>query len=361
MTNDVSEAIDDVIEFSRRPVPAGQQVAGPEAFRAPEMRQFFGLIDGLPGPDLDQALSRLAGAAVACPPFSAARLAVACGSLVESGGDARRSVGPLLDCLPRFLTAAERIVQGLGRAQSSEPGITAADALDLAFAADPQSAECWRGMTFLAQGLVTHLTRAGATWSRLKADAELAGRLQGLAGYLAGATWLARLLAMRDGSLTVLHPDEGRGYVVEYRNVTNNFHLFTLLQDALIGPPAEGKLPGPRPDPAVVAMARGEADPGGVGDHAAWDYCTWPAAADAAADPAVWVWGEQSPADIPPFEGTQVLVLRPRSVASRGWDANFFGPTIAQAPASARVVRGMEGEEVESWLARLRAGTDGKD
>src|SRR3954463_14911719 len=65
MRDDVSEAIDDVIEFSRRPVPAGQQVAGPEAFRAPEMRQFFGLIDGMSGPDLDEALSRLAGAGAA--------------------------------------------------------------------------------------------------------------------------------------------------------------------------------------------------------------------------------------------------------------------------------------------------------
>ncbi len=71
---------------------------------------------------------------------------------------------------------------------------------------------------------------------------------------------IRKLLQILDNEeLIVLHPALRRGYRVRISGIGDNFQLHTLLADALIGDPAQGWLPGERPDPVVVAAARAKA------------------------------------------------------------------------------------------------------
>jgi hypothetical protein len=137
------------------------------------------------------------------------------------------------------------------------------------------------------------------------------------------------LIVLDDVDILVLHPALRCGYFVRVAGICHNFQLHTLLADALIGDPAAGLLPGPRPDPTIVAMAKDQPfDSDAPAGQASFHLQTWDAIQpDGTHDtnPTAHVlWHEGTPADIPDVDGQRIVLLSavklPRSWrAPRDW------------------------------------------
>jgi hypothetical protein len=173
-----------------------------------------------------------------------------------------------------------------------------------------------------------------------------------------GFLW-ALLQVLDDEELLVLDPALRRGYIVMISGIGDNFQLHTLLADALIGDPRHGWLPGRRPDPRVIAVARDaplqEDEDSTMVAEGSFNMVNW---TGLACDGTVltgtgahthWIWGEGVPADILPFAGTRVILLAPPAYA-RSWNATRRFPLM---PAELTVRRQLSLEEAETWLHRF--------
>jgi len=171
--------------------------------------------------------------------------------------------------------------------------------------------------------------------------------LRSLAPHHPDVKFLKRLFDFFDGEeLIVLHPHQKKGYRVRTLAIASNFHLFTLLQDALVGDPAAGLLAGPRASRMVLATARGEIPHDRlVSDSAVFHYTTCTGAAVA---------GEETPHAIPCFEEDRVILLGPPVHASRSWESSFFTNLHDALRSKVEVVEILSAGEVELRLLRMR-------
>ncbi len=167
-------------------------------------------------------------------------------------------------------------------------------------------------------------------------------------------------------SIIVLHPESGRGYRIVISGIGKNFELHTLLADAVCGDPAEGKIPGERPDPRVVAAAQdvpfllpGEDDtsfPTALSYLNLWNLTgirqdgTLPAEQREILERTDhFIWNEGIPADIVPFEGQRIILLS--SVPfSRSWNAGRFFPGLK---GELHVAEVLSSDTVQAWCQRL--------
>ncbi len=95
--------------------------------------------------------------------------------------------------------------------------------------------ELTNGLDWMGQGLVAHLSRDEPARQVLASRSEAVAELDRAAGHCNGATWVLELLRKRSGELVVIHVPSGRGVLAKFENISNGFHLFTLLQGALSG------------------------------------------------------------------------------------------------------------------------------
>jgi hypothetical protein len=205
---------------------------------------------------------------------------------------------------------------------------------------------------FLCQSLVTHLARLPARREALGRDAALLARLDELGPYSHGAWWVHEALLKASGSLIVLHPTGGAGLRLAFTNVSNGFHLFSLLQTAV-----GTRLPGGKlPDETIARAARGKsADP--VTDSAWWHYGN---PLSPQPDLKASIWGERPLRDIPRVEGEPVLLLWAPLLQDRSWDSGFLGPHLEAMPADASVERMLTADETRAWLQKLGIGRQRK-
>ncbi len=92
-------------------------------------------------------------------------------------------------------------------------------------------------------------------------------RLSELGGWSHGALWVREALLKTSGALILLHPPGGTGLRLWYSNVSNNFHLFSLLQTAV-----GTAIPGGRvADDTIALVARGKSADR-ISDQAWWHY-----------------------------------------------------------------------------------------
>jgi len=237
-------------------------------------------------------------------PGSVAWIAVGLGSLVERGSVSAEItgsavLGQLRAWLPELPTAVD----------DSPPVVpTPAQAMRLA------------RFQFLCQSAVTHLARLPELRESMGSDAALLERLDGLRGFSYGAWWVHEALTKASGMLVLLHPPSGTGLRLRYVNVSNCFHLFSLLQTAV-----GTRIPGGRiPDEVIASAARGQGKEA-VTDTAWWHYGT---ALSPKADVAASVWGDGLAREIPRLDGEQVVLLWPPLLQQRQWDSGFLGPHL---------------------------------
>jgi hypothetical protein len=265
-------------------------------------------------------------------PGAAAWIAVACGTAVEKGAPAEITGPAVFDLLrswlPQFPT--------FGDDPEVEPQLTPAQRALLPL------------FRYLCQGVVTHLARLPAQRESMGRDVSLIDRLGELQSLSHGAVWVREALLKSSGSLLFLQPTHAFGVKLRYDNVSNCFHLFSLLQTAL-----GTFVPDGRPVDSVIArVARGKISDA-VQDEAWWHYGH---AHSSKADIDAMIPGEGLVRDIPRIDDALVILAWPPILKSRGWDGAFLGPHLDAMPADARIESALSKEDIDAWFQRLKIG-----
>lgn len=278
----------------------------------------------------DESLLRDAGARLGTlEPGAIAWIAVTFGTLVERGAAADLTGPAVLDQLRAWLPAL--------------PAPAADEETPRPFT--PEQINSLARFRYLGQAAVAHLARLPAARTAMAEDAALVARLDELRRFTPGAWWVYEALLKRSGTLVVLHPASRTGLRLAFANVSNCFHLFSLLQTAV-----GTRIPGGRtPDDTIARVARGKSSET-VSDVAWWHYGS---PSSPTADLSASIWGEGLVREIPRVDGEQVLLLWPPILQSRGWDAGFLGPHLEALPADASVERMLTPAECEAWLSKI--------
>lgn len=332
----------------------------------PEAHRFFEAVRGQPAEIRDAGTNRLAAGLAAVPdPLAAALGAGLVGSLIEEGVDPAvlgEVLGPRLQA---DFAAARRFV-GLVEAETGVQRPDDVDAVTLARLGRQErvGAAAWAALR-------ASTCAAMAAWCRHRPSRVLAKAVPGLAddaaflgergGY---CYYIGELLAAADGTrVTVLSPEQQKGFEVELECVRNAAHLFALLEDTLVGDPKQGWLDGPRVDADIAAVARGEAPATADMSHAiGWHYEYWwglnPAGATRRFDLHPLVAGmigvEATVHDLPAVRGEAVLLMRPRWLGSRTCDLSFFAPLHDALRRRVIVLRRLPAGEVDALCESLR-------
>ena len=196
-----------------------------------------------------------------------------------------------------------------------------------------------------AQSLVAHYSRSEDLLTKLREDQVMVGEIERLAADCSGAQWLDQLICQASGDLVVLNVERQEGAIVRYENLSNCFHLFTLLQGAF-----SHWLPvRKQPTNTILECARGIA----LEDER--DYARWHFGQLEHSLPATesWVWGEAHPSTIKSLHGQQVLLIWPMLLESRGWDAGFFSPQLKCRVPDVKIVRTLSADEYAGWKEKL--------
>lgn len=198
----------------------------------------------------------------------------------------------------------------------------------------------------LCQGLVAHLARMPELVEKLSGDAEVLQRIGFLENYSHCFMWVHEVLSRRSGTLLIIHAESARVQKFRYKNVSNCFHLFSLLQCAI-----GKKLPGGQhPKAAIAKAAKGEAYSESA-DRAWWHF----GIPSPKPDIAQMVFGEASVDSIPTVTGPdgvseQVMVLWPTILKERSWGSGFFGPTIEASKPSVEMVEELAKDVAKQWI-----------
>jgi hypothetical protein len=176
-------------------------------------------------------------------------------------------------------------------------------------------------------------------------------------------TWFVRtVLELADDlELLVLAPEQRRGFVVRADAVRSCFHLFTLLQGALIGDSEQGWLRAEPEDPDVLALATGQVPH--VEIVAARQRFHFHDGSALCADGTLrqdlgsTIWGEASPADIPRYGDRPIVLIGPPVLGGRSWNSNFFANIHDALRSNVTVLSHLTPDELTQTLAALPTRT----
>lgn len=308
-------------------IDAAERQRGPKP--TDDLRDALNAFSEVPADKRLDALAKLANALPGLSsPAGAGFLAVWLGAGVEQGDDPEPTLGPILEA---FMKWSRTIGTASGEAGEDDP--------------EPDH-ETIVGMRFFGHALVAHLTRAPVRLAKASAREEVLNELDRVEHLSEGAAWVLQLLRQRSGRLVVLNVEKRKGVLVHYENLSNCFHLFTLLQGALAGVMPDARKASDR----VLAIARGEQH-GEATDEAWWHYGQ---ANVPKPDMIASVWGELGPDHISRVDDEQVLLLWPCILGKRSWDSGFFLPFLDAARPKVEVTKVLSEAEVKQWRSRLR-------
>ncbi|EFH80235.1 hypothetical protein [Ktedonobacter racemifer] len=324
--------------------------------------------------DIEEALQRLNPLLLQGPPLGAAVIAIGCGTLVEQGADPTlvsmnilHRTFEALQLAPAFVSACQEAARRQVDTESSidpEDIEACVEQYEQQIAQEkPAEFQGWKALPSLCTAALAVLMRAPKGREATRQQAQFMAALEACRLYHNSVECLYELLAMSESEeFIVLDPHLKRGYHVRIQGVHDNFQLHTLLADALIGDPAQGWLPGERPDPRVAAAAKdgsfpmpGEEKgnfPVAEGNFNLWNWQglqpdgTLPTGF---AQKEHWIWNEGKPTDVQPFEGTRIILLG-EPPYKRTWSAIRYFPGL---PGQIEVLAQLSPEQVNNWLSRI--------
>jgi len=202
------------------------------------------------------------------------------------------------------------------------------------------------GLDYLGQSLVAHLARSSSSCEELREDDELLDSIEEIEEFSNGGMWINELLQKVSDTLVVIHAEKKVGVRVHYKNLSNCFHLFTLLQEAIAHVMPEAK----ELSEEILHIAKtGEYINDDDSDDAWWHYGQ---AFSKEADVLASVFGELSPNSISRINGEQVMFLWSPIFEKRSWGSNFFRPYLEAMPPSVELIDVLTESEVEEWLSK---------
>lgn len=318
------------------------------------------VVEGLDTIELDEVLGALETPLRESDPYRSARVALFCGSLVEQGADPELLVDAVVDVMERCLfEALQLVVEVEARWDLDSPDDLPDEMLVQFFEQEAMWVKCWRALGFIILPAMTMLARSVSARERARERESLLQVVESMDEIHGLVDYLYQLLFMVDDKeFLVLHPGETKGFKVHVEGVRNNYHLFTLLQQALLLDPDGPLLTGVTPEPELGEIARGEAplqQP--MSDLGLWKYVNWTQMAqhtDVAAleDEAHQISGEGSPLAIRKFRDQRVILLE-TTWSQHSWDANFFAPLHDALCSKVEVLEILSPTEVEHWLQQF--------
>jgi hypothetical protein len=314
--------------------------------------------------EVNVALLRMTGLLSEADLLGAAAISIACGALVEdSGGDPLIPLQGVLTRVKEAIALAIPLAAACHRAAESareelEEGTSVVEVFGpQVMNSMVENARAWAALDFMGPAAVALLSASAEARRIARQDTELVEEARQLAPDHEWARYIADLAQVLEGEeLLVLHPGLRRGYRVRISGIADNFQLHTLLADALIGDPAEGWLPGDRPDARVVAAARDrEVDVAAADTQGSFTLMTWRGLQGDQSLSAEtmrtdnWIEHNATPADIPLFDGVRVVLLGPPPYV-RAWSS---GRRHVGMHGDLRVTRVLSKQEVDDYLQRI--------
>ena len=259
-----------------------------------------------------------------------------CGMIVEWGGDPVIALAPILDRIADQLARVPEFVRVMQEQLGVEhPNVVAEADWPTLGQEHPEHAWVigeWYALSFTGCAAMTMLCRDVESRQQARARIDLVQRAESVRSDNPYAYYLAELLGgmIDDERLLVLDVPRRLGFRVLLTAIRNNFHLFTLLQDALLAHPTAAGWTGPRVRPLVASVANGtrmlesispnEWEPDGERDTALWTFYVGSALKPDGSFTTMnentpqlpgWIWGEMKPTEIPAFDGERVALLGP--------------------------------------------------
>ena len=285
----------------------------------------------------------------------AAQVALVCGALVERGLDPAPMGPAMLQRLRSIVPLARRLHDGCMTRVSldaHDAEAQLAQALEQARASTSAEAAAWNLLESLFQPAIAMFAASPGLRDQGR---SLLADLEAISANHAGAHWIATLLkVLHEEPYVALEPATGRGIAGRMSGIADNFQLNVLLMDVF----PRGLLSAPRVSASAAQVARGEG-PQQTEEHLTghWNLYGWTALTEKKTLPdpkdhgsqAHWVWNEGTPADIPSFEGTRVILLGPPSY-ERSWSSQRL---FSRLPAELTVDRKLSRTEVDQWLDRV--------
>ena len=344
--------------------------------------------------EFNAALHRLASLFPDLPLVALGHVSLACGALVEHGGDPAIAGPLLLNELSRVCDAAADFYHRCIRLAESDaelveqwrldaidngadpdelsPAAVVEDHLnssgwdDLAsrfgpvlYQTHPASVHGYMADDCFRLGLIAHLSRSKPLRSAARAQSRFLDQIRRAdQAATSEQSFLATMLQVLDDEpLLVLHVAQRKGFEVRISGIADNFQLQTLLAGALINPTVDGMLTGVAPGTLAVAQCRDAAVGESGGEHVigAFNFWNWrgikadASLPDGLAGQEHWIWGEGCPADIARFDDLRVVLLG-AAPYQRGWRA---GRTFGNMAGELTLERQLSDAEVASWLSRL--------
>jgi tetratricopeptide (TPR) repeat protein len=300
------------------------------------------LIKILDDADRQKVLEKLAQIIARADLPRLAEAAESCELLLRSGADPLPILSLLLNRFLELVTKWGQFVNICMQIASQDPEWSDETELDFdaildehylqASSAMPEIDQITPALSRLGAILILALSLSMEARSQARQMHPLREQISQLASTHQEIETLDSLLSILDDEeILVLRPGMGRGYRVRIRGIADNFQLHLLLADALIGDPAQGWLPGQRPDPRLIAAYKDAApDPDCSVALGAFNLLNWEALQPDgffSSDPNHWIWGEGVPADIHAFEGQRVILLAPPPY-QRSWTVGRRYPDL---------------------------------
>lgn len=296
--------------------------------------------------DLSLTLPALRTIIEFAPAATAGPTALMVGAAIENGFSPESGVGVVLPGLKRALSAANEFrvdceTLSKNNTDVNEEELAPWEIIEQyssiakeRFAVEGAYFENMRGFCL---STIAGLSRSKQLRQSFENREPLVVQAKALALIADGAGFLSdMLLVLDDEPLVVLHPESGLGFRFTMSGIADNFQLHTLLGDALLREWPEGRIPGRRPHPKVIAASiDADVDETHSGAHGCFDLYNWPILNRAGFLPSKkkdkevgfhqfrisrFIWGEGLPADIAVFEGQRVVIACEPSV-ERGWNA----------------------------------------
>lgn len=295
-------------------------------FNTAAVRKMFDVVEAASPEELDVLIADLATGLADPDVWHAGCAAISCGTLVENGADPTIVAMKLVE---RMIVAANDPA-----ATQERPNLPTA-------------------LTLFDQAAMAHLCRS--------MEMRVAARqLPGIDAITFDDAFTGQLLeATDDVELTVIAPEQQKGYRVRLEAIATNAHLFTLLQAELIRPDRL-TASGPPIDPEVVAIATGDTPHKNlVRDEQRFRFDAWwgiETRTTMRGDMSAFLPVDARPRDIPTSPiGGRCILLGPTQLGGRSWDSNFFLNIHDALKSRVVVVRELSPDEVTLELDVLVA------
>jgi hypothetical protein len=346
-----------LLDFAQRAV----ELARDPATTAEQLKSAFSTVAAqMPSATAEEAAQTVAvlgrGLDEVADDARARTLAMFAGAMIEHGADPAGLIDPLIARLSRAAPAARCFAEAVENAVPpnalDRPEKLDAERSRLA-ASMPGESAAWAAIQSLYPPAIAAFTASPA--GREKGRGVLLSDMAALAGcHHEGGHWILKMLQVLDRERYVaIDPDARVGIAGRMSGIVDNFQLHVLLMDAF---PRRRWFASRRVSDSAVKVARGDG-PQETGETitGAWNLYTWHALRPDGSLPekkdwgAGWIWGEGTPLDIPPLDGTRVILLGPPSYV-RTWNSQraFVG-----LRAELTFERGLGQREVREWKARI--------